>query len=373
MIIYERIVMKIFIRAVIAIVISIFVSINYHRIFASNQEIPDDVVQTNVRRSDLRQCLNLYGTTLDRYGAIEPDFIKAVLFSSKQHCKILEVGAAFGQILQKILKFQGDVISSGNSMFYNPVPISYTIVEMDKRQVEIINMMILEQNKIPENKIQCFAQDIRNFLEKSRKKNLFDLVYIGFVLHYLNPIDKLSVLIKLREQMNNESKMFITVPSIMHNRSRFSVAHKEAYLSKWQSGDLWPGYHFDDDFSIQYISELQARNLKPSDCLYNYLHLPALKQLLKAIGFAIVTANEYKDIGRSMHYVGVIAKKTEHCDGELIKQYQIQAEKKVQELAEFKKEYSNKIDAKTSENRELIPYIQKNYTTPFEILGTQLW
>lgn len=242
-------------------------------------------------------------STLNNMGGMSRTFDivinKFINFVIKNRCnpsfKILEIGAAYGDVALKCLKKGA---------------INYLINDLDRRHIEIFKIRTQKEKINP----CAFTVSIGDFPNSVKLSSSYDAILISRVLHFFEPEKWLSALNRLFRLLKPRGQVFVTVISPY---VRPFIPFLECYQQQKNKGNLFPGY-IENIFKELHIPRTIELSQNP------YCHFPQLNLMCKDIltrhfeniGFEVVESLEYsftydtsiwKYNGREM--LGLIARK----------------------------------------------------------------
>lgn len=228
------------------------------------------------------------------YAYIQPDFCSAVLNSPQK--AVLEVGAGKGYILADILEKQ-DTKRHGL--------IDYTVVELSKKNMDVIKG-VFNTYKTQGKKVHLKTanKDMVDFLKD--KNSQYDLVFSGFSLHVLPPMDYITALNNLFMAMKDGGRLFLTqhgASTTIGKEIESKQYYPQAYLKELKNGNILP-FHWKYNGSNGF-----TKTFFMSDPI-------SMENLLNAAGFRIETCGLFEEVYNEgsiesgiTRYVGIIARK----------------------------------------------------------------
>jgi phospholipid N-methyltransferase len=280
---------------------------------------------------------NKFGTICN-HGYIQPQFVDAVL--EKPGLDVLEVGPGDGLVLQKIL-------TDARNQFN---PVRYTMVEPCTSHLKQIDTVIETYNKNDKNWFgKAKNGDIRQFIVGKEKK--YDLILCSQVLHFFDPLDQLQVLMRLRNALKDNGRLYLITNSLLslniwvmgkdsESVRKVSNEYIREIKENQEKGDLWSGYHLNSIFMGQ---RLAIKKQEGFDYDAPTVHSPStLIPLLKAVGFQVNECQNFTEITESSIYapsirLGAVATRAAEMNMPLIKEYLKQAQEKREKRKEIEK------------------------------------
>lgn len=162
--------------------------------------------------------LNNMGYTPKNYDVVQEAFIN---FSASAKAPVLDIGAAFGVATLPALATGASVIAN----------------DLDIRHLEAIAQQTPEKYRQNLKTVVGCVHDDLKFVAKS-----LEAVLIARVLHFFSPEKVLSTLLKIKNWLQPNGKIFIVVTTpfikILEN-------YLPIYQQKLSENDPWPGYILD--------------------------------------------------------------------------------------------------------------------------------
>lgn len=240
------------------------------------------------------------------YSHIQGDFCRAVL-EANGAC-VLDIGAGRGYTLARILEQQDPETG---------FLIQYTAVELLKENMEYLKKVFNGFKKTKKIHLMTACKNMFAFIKE--KKDRFDLVFAGFSLHVLGPLDYFLMLNCIYEAMKCGGKLFMTQQSTAPTKFTKEYYPPE-YLKEFDSGNIFP-------FSYAIRGETkQEIGVFMSDPV-------SMERLLKAVGFKVDLCGLFEDdvagTRDCISYLGIIATKDPSLspNKELLLRYLAAAEK----------------------------------------------
>ncbi|CAL7961046.1 Methyltransf_12 domain-containing protein [Alphaproteobacteria bacterium] len=169
--------------------------------------------------------------TVNRKGAMSPriDYVTSQFLKNLAGKTVLEIGAAYGNVLLQALQYAPDVV--------------YHVNDMDERHVLIAARRV--HDAIVAGKISAIAADNVSFLvgdfpeHIDLKNNFYDAVLIARVLHFFDPEKLKASIRKIFDVLKDEGRVYIIAVTPYIKRFESFIPEYEKRLS---DGDAYPGY-----------------------------------------------------------------------------------------------------------------------------------